>query len=107
MYTNMRTILIADDEKIEREGIKFLLKESGIELKVVEAVHGKAALEYLKYNKVDILFTDVKMPFMDGLQLIQEAILLYPDLKCIVFSGFSEFEYAQKAIRMGVNNYIF
>lgn len=102
----MRTILIADDERIEREGIKFLLKESGFELQVVEAVHGKAALEYLKHNKVDILFTDIKMPFMDGLQLIQEAILLYPDLKCVVFSGFSEFEYAKEAIRMGVNNYI-
>lgn len=102
----MRTILIADDEKIEREGIKFLLKESGIELQVIEAVHGKAAFEYLKHNKVDILFTDVKMPFMDGLQLIQEAILLYPDLMCIVFSGYSEFEFARRAIRMGVNNYI-
>lgn len=102
----MRTILIADDERIERDGIKFLLKESGIELQVVEAVHGKAALEYLKHNRVDILFTDIKMPFMDGLQLIQEAILLYPDLKCIVFSGFSEFEFAKKAIRMVVNNYI-
>ena len=102
----MNTILIADDEKIEREGIKMLLKQFNYELDVREAVNGKAALEYLNTNKVDILLTDVKMPFMDGLQLSEEASKLYSDLKVIIFSGYSEFEYARKAMKLGVCDYI-
>lgn len=103
---SMNTILIADDEKIEREGIKMLMEQFDYELKVREAVNGKAALEYLKTHKVDILLTDVKMPFMDGLELSEKASQLYPDLKVIIFSGYSEFEYARKAMKLGVCDYI-
>lgn len=68
----MYTILIVDDEKIEREGIKFLIEEYQLPLNIVEAVNGKAALAYLEANRVDILFTDIKMPFMDGLELAKK-----------------------------------
>ncbi|MDO5403668.1 MAG: response regulator, partial [Eubacteriales bacterium] len=72
----MYNILIVDDEKIERNGIIFLLKKLGFELNVSEAANGKAALEYmmdLRENggAIDILLTDVKMPFMDGIELIR------------------------------------
>lgn len=102
----MYTILIADDEKEEREGIAFLLEEFHYPLEKVFAENGKGALSYLSQKKADILFTDVRMPIMDGLELAREARKLYPELKIIIYSGYSEFEYAKTAIQIGVASYI-
>ncbi len=69
----MYRILVVDDERIERNGIKMLLKRffaKEMQLEVFEAANGKAALEFLEKQQVDILITDVKMPFMDGMELI-------------------------------------
>ena len=64
----MLKILLVDDEATEREGIEFLIKRYEFPLNIAKAVNGKEALEYIKKNHIDILFTDVKMPFMDGLE---------------------------------------
>lgn len=102
----MYTILIADDEKEEQEGISFLMDEFHYPLEKSFASNGKIALSYLTEHPVDILFTDVRMPIMNGLELAQKAKALYPDLEIIIFSGFSEFEYAKTAIQIGVSSYI-
>ncbi len=107
----MYNILIVDDEKIERNGIKFLISEMGIQLNIIEASNGKVALEKLAENfqagnVIDILLTDVKMPFMDGLELTKRAKELYNSLKVVIFSGHNEFEYAKLAVKMGVSDYI-
>lgn len=102
----MLRILIVDDEFIERDGIIFLINKFYFDLDIKECSDGEEALEYIKENPVDILFTDVKMPFMDGLELSKNAKVLYPDLKIVIFSGFGEFEYAKKAISLGVSDYI-
>lgn len=102
----MYSILIVDDEKIERRGIKFLLKQIGVKLEIYEASNGKEALEFLQKNNVDILFTDIKMPFMDGIQLINEVKKKNIKNKIVIFSGYEEFEYAKFATKMGVLNYI-
>lgn len=106
MENKMYRILIVDDEKIERRGILFLLKKIGIEMEVREAQNGQEALEILESYDAHILFTDVKMPFMDGLTLLSHIMPKRPNLKSVVFSGFSEFEYARTALRLGVKNYI-
>lgn len=102
----MIRILIVDDEKIERNGIKFLLKQMNLELEIFEAVNGLKALDVLKKEKIDILLTDIKMPFMNGIELIQEVVQKWNDLKIIIFSGYGEFEYARLAMKSGVSNYI-
>ncbi len=102
----MYKLLIVDDEKIERNGIKYLLEEEKQELEIYEAVNGRDALEFLEKNHIDILLTDVKMPFIDGIELIRLAAPLYPDMKIIIFSGYSEFEYAKFAMKMGVEDYV-
>ena len=107
----MYTILIVDDEKIERNGIKFLLKKQAEPFEIYEAPNGKAALEQLcsmrnQGKKIDILLTDVKMPFMDGIELIGAAKEEGFTLKTIIFSGYNEFEYAKLAVRLGVSDYI-
>ncbi len=103
---DMVEILIVDDEKIERNGIRFLLKQQGIQAQIREAVNGQKALEALAQQSADILLTDIKMPFMDGLQLVEKAVALYPEMKMVIFSGYGEFEYARKAMKAGVNSYI-
>ncbi len=102
----MYKILIVDDEKIERNGIKFLLKQSTFEVEVTEAANGETALELLENNKFDILLTDVKMPFMDGIELITNTVEKGIQIKIIIFSGYNEFEYAKFAVKYGVSDYI-
>ena len=69
----MLTILIVDDEKLERNGIKFLLKREKEEFRILEAANGKDALGVLASNHVDILFSDIKMPYMSGLELVRQV----------------------------------
>lgn len=102
----MYRILIVDDEKIERNGIKFLLKQTGIELEIHEACNGKEAVVFLEQQQVDILLTDIKMPLMDGMELLKLVCPDNPEMKSIIFSGYSEFEYAKTAMKMGVKDYI-
>ena len=102
----MYNILIVDDERIERNGIKKLLGKVSYDISVSECENGRDALEYLEGHKVDVMITDVKMPFVDGIELIRQAAPLYPDMKMIIFSGYSEFEYARFAMKMGVTDYI-
>ncbi|MDO5391807.1 MAG: response regulator [Eubacteriales bacterium] len=102
----MVKILIVDDEKIERKGICFLLKQREEEMEILEASNGKEACELLKQQPVDILFTDVKMPFMNGIELVAKARELQSDIEMVIFSGYGEFEYARQAMKSGVYNYV-
>lgn len=102
----MYRILVVDDERIEREGIKYLLAEDKAEKTVFEAADGRQALNILGKEEIDILLTDVKMPHMDGLELTRRAREKYPDLKIIIFSGYGDFSFAQEAIHYGVTDYI-
>jgi len=70
----MYRILIVDDERIERNGIRFLLKKLNMEFDIDEAVNGLDALEKIRQADYDILLTDVKMPFMDGIELIDNVV---------------------------------
>lgn len=102
----MYRVLIVDDEKIERTGIRFLLGQLDQEFEISEAVNGREALEWLRNQEADILMTDVKMPFMNGIELLEQVSRLYPGMKKMVFSGYGEFEYARQAMRLGVAEYI-
>lgn len=104
---DMYRMLVVDDEKTERECVRFLIEQSGLPLEVSEAGDGWEALMRLKETDgADILFTDVQMPLMDGLELIREAEKLFPDMKILIFSSYADFEYARTALTLGVVNYI-
>ena len=102
----MYRILIVDDERIERNGIRFLLKKLNMEFDIDEAVNGLDALEKIRQEDYDILLTDVKMPFMDGIELIDNVVNEKKKMRCVIFSGCNEFDYAKRAIRLGVVDYI-
>lgn len=102
----MIKVLIVDDEKIERNGIKYLLRSRKEEWEIFEASNGRDAYETLRKEQMDILFTDIKMPFMTGMELVEHARSIQPDIEMVIFSGYGEFEYAKQALRFRVENYV-
>lgn len=102
----MYKMLIVDDEKTERECIRYLIEQSNLDLEVKEAPDAMDALQLLKSWPADILFTDVQMPVMTGLDLAKQTIEFLPDIKMIIFSSYAEFEYARTAMTLGAENYI-
>lgn len=103
----MLKIFLAEDEVIVRETIKRMIpwEELGFEL-MGEAADGEMALPLLIRQKPDLLITDIKMPFMDGLTLAKLAKKEIPDLKVVILSGYDDFNYAKQAIGIGVEDYL-
>lgn len=102
----MYRILIVDDEKKEREGIALLIRKFKLPLDVTLACNGEEALEIISRSRYDILLTDIKMPYMDGIQLITEVQKKGLSPICIIYSAYGEFEYARNAISLGVLEYL-
>ena len=69
----MYTYLIVDDEMIERKGIRMLLSRMNIRENILEASNGEEALEVFEKEKIDVLLTDINMPFMDGIELLSRT----------------------------------
>ena len=103
----MLKIFLADDEVVVRETIKRMIpwEELGFEL-VGEAADGEMALPLLIRQQPDLLITDIKMPFMDGLTLARLAKKEIPGLKVVILSGYDDFNYAKQAIGIGVEDYL-
>ncbi len=103
----MYKVLIVDDEEIIVTGISRLLPWGSYGCEVAaSAANGREALEMLPGLRPDIMFTDIKMPKMDGLSLIAALRSEYPDMQITILSGYPEFEYVQKAMRLGVCSYV-
>ena len=102
----MYTVLIADDEKIERNGIRQLLKNEIGSYRILEAANGREAEKIIQENKVDILLTDIRMPYVSGLELAKWTAERSSGTEIIIFSGYHDFTYAKSAIRYGVQDYI-
>ena len=102
----LRTFL-AEDEIVVRENIKKMVpwEQYGFEL-VGEASDGEMALPLIKKLKPDLLITDIKMPFMDGLTLCKVVKKEFPDIKIVILSGYDDFNYAKEAIGIGVEDYL-
>ena len=103
----MLKIFLAEDEVVVRETIKRMIpwEELGFEL-VGEAADGEMALPLLIRLQPDLLITDIKMPFMDGLTLARLAKKEIPGLKVVILSGYDDFNYAKQAIGIGVEDYL-
>lgn len=103
----MYTVMIAEDSKPILRNIKQLIERSNLPLEVVHtAFNGEDALEFIKTHPLDILLTDIRMPKLDGLSLIEQAKQVCPDLKVVLISSYSDFEYTRKAINLQVFDYL-
>lgn len=100
-------ILIAEDEERARRGLRSVLTSLSDDYEVVaEAADGKQALELLQILKPDVVFTDLKMPFLDGMGLIKAGIAAGVSAKYVIVSAYEEFEVARQAISLGVKEYL-
>lgn len=102
----MLKILLVDDDQVAINGVRLLLSKKNYDFEILEARNGRIALDILQDTPIDILFTDVDMPLMNGIQLAQKAQQLYPAIKIIFFSAYSDFSYAQTAIRLNAVSYL-
>lgn len=103
----MYKLILADDEEDVREGLLQLIDWESLGFQVMDtAENGKEAVELVEKHLPDIVVTDIQMPFMNGLELSEWIRETYPAMKIIILTGFEEFEYAQKAIRLGIDEYV-
>ena len=103
----MHKLLIVDDDQIIRAGMKQNInwEENGIEV-VGTASNGRECLEMIPSSLPDIILTDIKMPFMDGIELMEAVYRLYPHIKVVLLTAYGDFKYAQMALNYKVCQYV-
>jgi two-component system, response regulator YesN len=103
----MIRVLIVDDDKLARKGLISIMPWSSHGMEVVgEAANGAKALEFLGENPVDLMFVDLAMPVLSGIELIQEVRKRYPGLCFVVLTFHEDFEHVQTTFRLGALDYI-
>lgn len=103
----MYTVLVAEDEFEVREAIVSGTDWAGLGFQVTDsAENGQEAWELFAKGAPDLLLTDIRMPFMDGLQLAERVKRQYPGTRVVILSGYDEFEYAQRALKLSVDEYV-
>ncbi len=100
-------IILVDDEEEVRKSIIRKIDWTSVGFTVVgDAENGEEALEKIEGLEPDVVLTDIRMPYMDGLTLAERIRQKYPSMKIVIFSGYDDFEYAKRAIKLNVTEYI-
>lgn len=103
----MYRLLIVDDLPIIVDGLLELFEQTAhLELDVMKAYSGEEALEVLQNHRIDIVISDIKMPGLEGIELLREIKSQWPSCKVIFLTGYNEFHYARSAITYGGFEYI-
>lgn len=103
----MKSVLIVEDEKMIRRGICTMVQRSGVPVEMImECQNGELAWDILKSKEVDVMFTDIRMPKMDGIELVHLANTLEKPPLIVAISGYDDFSYAVEMLRSGVREYI-
>jgi len=103
----LKKVFLVEDEIVTREGIRDNMDWASIGYEFCgEASDGEIALPLIEAAQPDVIITDIKMPFIDGLQLSKTLRQRMPEAKIIILSGYDEFEYAQAAVKLGVTEYL-
>ncbi len=103
----MYKMLIADDEQIVLDGLRFMIENNFKEIEIVAtAKTGREAIEFSRNHMLDIIFTDIKMPGINGIEAIAEIRKFNRDVRVVILSAYEQFEYAQQAVELGVSDYL-
>jgi two-component system response regulator YesN len=100
-------VLIVDDDPFILEGLRCIVDWASLGLEIAgEAENGRAAKAFIEKTPVDVLLTDIRMPEMDGLELIEWIRCEGRDVRCIVLSGYDDYPYLHRALKLGIENYL-
>jgi Response regulator containing CheY-like receiver domain and AraC-type DNA-binding domain len=103
----MIKVVVVDDEPYLLRSIKQSIEETNGSFAVVgEALDGESALEVIRRTRPDVIFTDIRMPVLDGLELIEELRRAKEEVLPVILSGYQDFEYAKRALQIGVEDYL-
>lgn len=103
----MYKVIVCEDEVMILDNIVKKINQSELGFEVIaKAVNGKQGLEFIEEHLPDVVISDIKMPFVDGLELISKIDLKYPYMKKIIISGYAEFEYAKQAMKYNTYDYL-
>lgn len=103
----MMKILIADDEKYDRETVKHIINDNFLEeLEIYEAKNGREAIELSESIRPDIVIIDIKMPGIDGIQALKEISITLPNLYSIILTAYDYFDFALEAVKINVKEYL-
>lgn len=103
---NLVTIMIVDDHEIFRKGLAMVINKMKNTKVVAEASNGQEFLDILEKTKIDLVFMDIQMPIMNGIEATKAALLKYPDLKIVALSMFGEEEYLQNMVDAGIRGFL-
>ena len=103
----MNTLLVVEDEKLIRQGIVAMIRRSSVPVEeILECRNGEEALEILGKQRVDVMFTDIRMPKMDGIEMLKELRAEGNDVSVIFLTAYSDFSYAQSALKLFASDYL-
>ena len=103
----MYRIMIVDDESAIRNGLRTIIDWEDLGIEVAgEAANGRQALTLIDHFQPHIILTDIKMPEMNGIELLQKVTAEYMHIKVAVLSGFNDFSYVRSAMKIGAANYL-
>lgn len=103
----MKKLVVVDDEYLVIEGIRVMLKRIGKDYELAgSASDGQTALELIEEVQPDVVFMDIRMPGLSGLEVIEHFYKKYPDMIFVLVSAYKEFEYARKGMELGVHSYL-
>lgn len=98
--------LIIDDDKFERDGLRYMIDQLQLPLKVTDVRNGNMGIECLSRESYDLVITDIKMSVMDGITFLEKAREIQTNCVYIIYSGYSDFIYAKKAIKLQVLDFL-
>ena len=106
MEENYKILLVDDEEEVRTSIIRKIDWEKTGFTVIGDAENGRDALEKIELLEPDVVLTDIRMPYMDGLELAAELHRSRPSIRLVIFSGYDDFEYAKQAIRLDITEYI-
>ena len=103
----MLKIMIVDDELPIREWIEYVIRETGLPVEIVGiAANGRDAMECFRQHRPQLVFTDIKMPMMDGIELLRQIKLAVPQTMVVMLTSHNDFEYARDSLNYNADQFI-